>query len=50
MNCTEGHLNQDYGFWGILCPFKHRVKMFKKYTKHQKKGGSTTLYILWWAE
>ena len=31
-------------FGAFLFPFKHRVKLFKKYSKNQQKVGSITLY------
>ena len=31
-------------FGVFSCPFKHRLKMLKKYTKSQEKGGSVSLY------
>ena len=36
---------QRWWFFGVFsCPFKHRLKMLKKYTKSQEKGGSVSLY------
>ena len=37
MNCTESHLNKDYGFWGTVLPIQTQSKKLLKNTQKINK-------------